>query len=287
MTWIPDQIRRRRDLVLAFVPSMIGAARRNRVISDPEAFCFFVGHPRSGHSLVGALLDAHPDAVIAHELHALRLVRAGYRRDQIYWLLTRNARRFAARGAASGEYSYTVPGQWQGQPRGVRVIGDKKAGATTIELMTHPDTLERLRDLVDVPIRVVHVVRNPYDNIATMSRRSGDGLAAAAERYFWLCDGIMSVTRQLRPGEMFEFSHEDLLQDPDTWLSAVSGFLGLLPADDYLAACRELIKPTPRRSSRSVAWPAELVGDVETRIGAYPFLIPYGGRPPTPAGSTG
>ena len=42
-----------------------------------QLYCMFVGYPRSGHSLVGTLLDAHPDIVIAHELDALRHIRAG------------------------------------------------------------------------------------------------------------------------------------------------------------------------------------------------------------------
>jgi hypothetical protein len=33
-----------------------------------RAFCLFIGYPRSGHRLIGALLDAHPDVAIAHEI---------------------------------------------------------------------------------------------------------------------------------------------------------------------------------------------------------------------------
>ena len=32
-----------------------------------EKFVFFVGYPRSGHSIIGSVMDAHPDIVIAHE----------------------------------------------------------------------------------------------------------------------------------------------------------------------------------------------------------------------------
>jgi len=34
-------------------------------------FVLFVGYPRSGHSLVGSLIDAHPHAIIAHEVKTL------------------------------------------------------------------------------------------------------------------------------------------------------------------------------------------------------------------------
>ena len=39
-----------------------------------HAFCLFVGYSRSGHSLVGALLDAHPEITIAHQVNGLKLV---------------------------------------------------------------------------------------------------------------------------------------------------------------------------------------------------------------------
>ena len=39
----------------------------HRMYDDLQAFCLFMGYTRSGHSLVGACLDAHPEAAIAHE----------------------------------------------------------------------------------------------------------------------------------------------------------------------------------------------------------------------------
>ncbi len=41
-------------------------------------FCLFVGFPRSGGSLLGALLNAHPDMVIGQELDSIaRMARRG------------------------------------------------------------------------------------------------------------------------------------------------------------------------------------------------------------------
>ena len=44
-------------------------------LDEVERVCLFIGHPRSGHSLVGAMLDAHPDLCIAHELDMLAFLR--------------------------------------------------------------------------------------------------------------------------------------------------------------------------------------------------------------------
>src|SRR5258705_7348224 len=80
-----------------------------------RTYCMFLGYPRSGHSLVGSLLDAHPDVIIAHELDVLKYVHAGFSRDQIFYLLLENSKRLAARGRGYSGYSYQVPRHWQGR----------------------------------------------------------------------------------------------------------------------------------------------------------------------------
>jgi len=49
-----------------------------------EGYCMFIGYSRSGHTLVGSLLDAHPEMVIAHELDALKYIMAGFGRRTIF-----------------------------------------------------------------------------------------------------------------------------------------------------------------------------------------------------------
>jgi len=73
----------------------------------------FVGYPRTGHSLIGSLLDAHPRIVIAHELDALELFQWGFSQRQVFHLLLENSRKMAAAGRSHHGYSYGVPNQWQ------------------------------------------------------------------------------------------------------------------------------------------------------------------------------
>ncbi|MGH7966379.1 MAG: sulfotransferase, partial [Candidatus Binatia bacterium] len=62
------------------------------LFSQIETYCAFIGYPRSGHSIVGAMLDAHPQAVIAHEMGALHYVQVGFDRLRLYHLLLQNTR---------------------------------------------------------------------------------------------------------------------------------------------------------------------------------------------------
>ena len=60
---------------------------RKDVFESVEKYCMFVGYPRSGHSLVGSLLDAHPNMIIANELNALDLFQKGVNQRTIYYYL--------------------------------------------------------------------------------------------------------------------------------------------------------------------------------------------------------
>ena len=85
-------------LVWAYLASYPGGKKNRELFDDIETYCMFIGYPRSGHSLIGSLLDAHPNAIVAHELDALRFVGAGFGKHQLYELLLDNSRRYAQRG---------------------------------------------------------------------------------------------------------------------------------------------------------------------------------------------
>ena len=94
-----------------------------------ETFVLFIGHARSGHSLVGAILDAHPQIVIPHEFKLLgkwdyyktkSKGDSGLLKNRLFFdlqALSREQAMFGNRAsncAASRDYCYHVAGQWQG-----------------------------------------------------------------------------------------------------------------------------------------------------------------------------
>jgi hypothetical protein len=121
----------------------------------------FIDYPRSGHSLIGSLLDAHPNAIVAHELDTSKFVEAEFGKHQLYELLLDNSRRFAQSEGEWNGYAYEVSQQWQGRFDELRVIGDKKGGYSTLRLAEDPGPLHRLQKTVATDVKFVHVVRNP------------------------------------------------------------------------------------------------------------------------------
>lgn len=274
------------DLPVQLVTSALGARADRGHFDSVATYCMFIGYPRSGHSLVGSLLDAHPDAVVAHELDALRLVQAGFRRNQVFSLILRNAQ---AQGLHRQHvYDYSVPNQWQGRFRRIKVIGDKKGGRSTRRLAECPDLLTRLERLVGVPTRFVHVVRNPFDNIATMFLRHSEGpsesgahpaadpsLTATIDTYTLLCDTVATVKAAVGPAAMLDLRHEDLLRDPATHLSELTRFVGLEAPADYLGDCAGILYTSPNRTRDRVTWTRDLTARVQALVDRFDFLAGY------------
>jgi hypothetical protein len=255
--------------------------RKNRKLFDGvETYCMFIGYPRSGHSLIGSLLDAHPSAIIAHELDALKFVEAGFNKDQLYQLLLDNSRRFARKGRAWTGYAYGVPGQWQGRFDKLRVIGDKKGGRSTLQLAENPELLHRLRKTVATDIRFIHTIRNPYDNIATMHKRALEhnhhqALSATVEDYFSRCEMNANLKERMEKGVVLDVRHESFVENPKAMLRELCSFVGLGYDKDYLEGCASIVFSSSHKSRYDIEWDTSTLATVRTGISRFGFLKGY------------
>lgn len=239
-----------------------------------KRFCLFVGYPRSGHSLVGACLNAHPDAVISSELPAPLWIQRGCSRDEVYARILARAKWFNFRGNTSN-YRYQVPNRWQGKYRELKVIGDKRGGWVTRTLQEHPDFLQKVRDLVKVPCRFLHVVRNPFDNIAAISIANRISVPESVEVYFDLVKQTRQVEELCLPGELLTVSHETMIEDPEGVLTALCAHLDLEPHPEYLDACARIVFPSPTNTRFQVEWTPESRRAVESAKAGVDFLQGY------------
>lgn len=255
-----------------------------------EGFIVFVGYPRSGHSLVGALLDAHPEIAVAHELDVLNLRAGGFDRAQIVTLALENSARLARIGRQWGGYDYHVPGGWQGRWTRLRLVGDKRGGETSRRLWEQPEILDRFERFIGLPLRVIHVVRDPADNVATMVRHArlradsarddGTRLAQALSHYAALVRANVRFLDGAPAGRAVTLWHEDMVADPRRRLADLARFLGVAADDAYLDACAAVVQPSPRRSRDEVAWSPEHRAALDRIVASAPFLARYAATPP-------
>jgi hypothetical protein len=268
--------RRKRDMAQYVARSFSEARRLAPDMQSLEAYCLFLGYERSGHTLLASIFNAHRNAVVSNELHALSYLPLGITRQQLFAMIVMRDQRWGAHGWRWTNYGYAVPGQWQGRYETLKVIGDKEANRSSVVLRRWPGRLVTLRRTVELPLRVIHHVRNPYDNIATIARRYRRPLTWAAARYLPTVPGNVNLLRQhIDREEQIESHHEDLVADPRHELTRLLTFLGLEPAPDYLDACCAIVHTEPRRSRFEVDWPGEVRDAVAREIDKHEHLRRY------------
>lgn len=253
------------------------------MFDDVEAFCLFAGYTRSGHTLVGTLLDAHHETAIAHEVP---LFGATFRarttgelhfstRVDLFSRLVANTVERAARGRRGIRRTIETPmplvaGGWHGRYTKLRVIGTKRGQEAPVAFEFNPSIFAELEALVRAPLRLLHVYRNPWDNIASMARQNA---GKAPARYFRRVDSIRRIKEAGLP--MHDLALEDLIADPRAALEDVLGFLGLEGSDDYLDACAAIVDDKPHASREEHQWSKAEIGAVQRRMEGVPWLERY------------
>lgn len=284
VTRLEERVADVRFLLLGKLSRLFLTGERLPHFGKLKTFCCFVGHGRSGGTLVGALLNAHPNIVMSNELNALRRLGTGLTAQQLYRVIYLVSERQVQRGSqGGGGYSYAVPGQWQGRHAELKVIGDRKAGATAYEIVQNPGVLDALDKKVKLDKKFVHVVRNPFDTIATTYHKTNPRppenadahLCREIRNYFARCSAVHLIENRYGAQSICYVFHERLIADPTAQLRRICRFLDVEPRDDYLQSCASIMKTSPHQSRRSLTWSDHQIDMVRQGIKEYPWLIDY------------
>ena len=270
-----------------------------------ERFLLTIGYNRSGSSLLGQLLNAHPEMAVAHELYILqrfrdlRLVPTPSWRGRATRLILERDRVFERqRARRNSGYSYAMDGLWQGKYSRLRLLGDKGATNVAKLLGTHGlDELDQLRRRVRAPVKFLFTIRNPYDVLA--SRRLGrlraaDGVVvpslrdyapACAERVAisatdlrWFLDVSENLSRifaALPAQDVLPIRYEEFIAAPQEKLRDICAFLGMTRDDAWLNACAEFTLSTPHPTRRKARWSDDHIAQVAVATRKYSWLAGY------------
>lgn len=277
------------------VSLLFGALRKKRY-DNIKTFCCFIGYSRSGHTIVGSLLDAHPEITISTEADVFKLVKQGFGRNALYYFLEVWSK-FISKvlGNKWTGYDYHVPGWYQGKKKKPLVIGDKKGSSALRWISANPQLPFKLAQKTKIPVKYVHVVRNPFDNIATMhnrdpevrnvtnrntktSEKSGTLSKTLLSRkinvYFRKAKSVKKMIKT-KEVDIITIRHEDLISNPRRTLRKLVKFLGVNPSKEYLNACAGIIFENPHKSRNSIEWPDDLKEKVMRKSSRIPFLKTY------------
>ncbi len=282
MNIVKRAIRKTRFL-WSYSRSLVCGFRNRGKFRDVKRFLVFVGYPRSGHSLIASLIDAHPNTLISMEWGALSYFKMGYSKLQIYSTIERFSRIFTERlnNKWTG-YSYRVEGQFQGRSDHPIVMGDKLGGQTSLVLRKEPELMDQLKNEVG-ELRIIHVIRNPYDTISTMRKRSmenpdspgnSERLDYFTHRYF---ERVEVVDKLKKSGkyQILDVYHEAFIDDPANGLKTIMNFLKLDVSEEYIKDCSEIVFENPHQSRLEANWSEDQIATVQSRMDSVDFLSGY------------
>lgn len=223
-----------------------------------HCFCLFLGHARTGRGIVGNLLDAHPNAIVCNSCQSVGRVldgtldrRALFRRIVLSSLTRAQQQRRSFVKLNRGVYPYRIEGQIKSD-NDIFVLGDCGVSSARsfgkLGTARARERLDKFKATISVPLKCLHVVRNPFDMVA---------MEPSLENAF---EENVSVIRALRDAlgeDLLDVYYEDLLADPKNQLQRILEFLGLDADDSYLDMTRKYLRDAPRQRRFEVIWSEE------------------------------
>lgn len=278
----------------------------SNVVNAVDRFVFFVGYARSGHSIVASMLDAHPNVVIAHEYalftkwsHNPSIYNSN--KTSLFNALYNSSRYSAHVGLRHGEthvrkkgYSLEIPGWFQGSYQGgISVIGDKAGGMTAQVYRNSKKGFElvykQIQRTTKIPLHAIHVIRNPYDNIATMLLYNQHAKNKVNETHKYSNVGslhrqivayfnqVSSVLDMIKTNGLNSITihHSDFIANPKATMRHLCQEISLMCSGRYLHMVAEHTFSSESHSRYLVEWTPELLDLVEENIAKYPLLKRY------------
>jgi hypothetical protein len=236
-----------------------------------NCYLLIIGNARSGSTLLGAVIDAHPQAVIANESASSGVLWKNLTREQVLARVLRNAGRNAAADRPSQGYTYQI-GRPPEAKKELLVAGEKVWNPATLFLHGQHDLIPSPEERLGVPLVFLHCIRNPFDVIATMHTRSGASVADRIRWYFMHCDAASAIRDRLPASRFQDCHHEDLLADPRGEIERVCRFLRLPIDEAHIAAVQDKLFSQPRRTRANIDWKDEDVEAINAGIARFEFL---------------
>ena len=267
-----------------------------------------IGFPRSGSSLLGYLLTAHPSMVVADEpaittnfvkySGALKEIDKEIRPrtynlyeanltemfdyilgvDHIRWKqasVFEKKKRKDNRVAKIRRHRYAyMPTQYQGRFKRLKVIGVKYSEINS-RILSEDGVLENLKKKLeerDISLKFIFTVRNPYDIFAsgTNARRG-----KMQQHFTTMCECNARILKQVRTRDVFISRHEDMVKGPSSQLTKLCDFLQVPISQGYLEDCSCLVAKELHRSRYEHDWTKEREKEIASSIEKYDFFSGY------------
>jgi len=240
----------------------------------------FIGYPKSGHSMIGSMIDAHKNAIISHEFNTLNKIKKSplHNKQKLFNSIYQHSKKISSKN--KGGNSYLLPTQWNGKIQGdIQIIGDKKGGDTSanLHLGINTPSFKKLIKIVSKPVKIIHITRNPYDIISSIYRDIKN-IPNPVNYFFNNCNNNKKIIEDIKNDDfidILEFKNEEFIDDPSKYLSLICNFLELPIYEGYIEDCCSIVYKTPNKSRLNHKWVEKDINHIQKQIKLYPFLEGY------------
>lgn len=212
-------------------------------------YLFFVGYPRSGSTMLGQIINLHPNCIMANEARVLdNVIRRGASLESEMIFAREKGLKLFSKGLHKDDpYRLSIfQPKWREttlvsksevlKKADIRVLGDKKAGSTSLLYEAHGSDL---LDLVsnNERVRFIKISRNINDVAQSYSKSHPHevrGYEDAKTRIQHLDDLSESFLNCLPEERKYTVRYEDLLESPEEQLVRMFGWLDVSTGSEII-----------------------------------------------------
>jgi len=230
----------------------------------------FIGHGRSGHTIVSAILDSHPNVRISEEHKYIgRWHREGWSREKIIQHLLPT-------GQGKERKLKALPGSgpWTGEHE-MLYMGDKCGWDAVTEVKKREAPLSILDDFgahMGMNVKVIHTIRDPYDNICAWldspkyQRMWGTGntMYMKAIRQYTRFYG--TADKLLKRYDHFDLHNGEMCSDPRRVITELAEYLELPIVEPWLTNAADSVFKRPNKRADRREWPDRWVRNIDERV---------------------
>ena len=253
-----------------------------------EKLLLFIGTGRTGSTLLGQILNYHPECLIATESRFVqKIINNECDLSQGLNFIARDALSQFESGLENDKKFSKTLHKWQEKwipmkdlnkkeefiKQKIKVIGDKKAGGTTQFLLNHPaDFKSKIEDIQNM--HFLHLIRHPiHTTLSHMKAHDIKDFKQAA------LEIISSTMAAYQLGQRYEnyllLEYEDLLFKTEEFFKPLETFLGIKFDAEWVNSIKSVLNTSPLKETSEYSAPmTEVIEELNAKE-IYKNYLPF------------
>jgi len=238
---------------------------------DIKTVILFIGYGRSGHSVIANILNSHPNILISDEIGIIKENLKS--KTAIINRIINHGKKHPPRYNSINKVEYK---EFNIPKTTINVIGDKHANQNTKYISRNFNLFENFR--VNSPnLKLIHVIRNPYDIITTkFIRRKNIRWKGSLNKTINEFNVLASTVKKLKQNNsVLDIKLEELIYHPEENISMLFDYVGVKYNEELVKNLSGILLKKPSVTRNKLNWSKNQITTVQNIINIYDWLKGY------------